>query len=385
MTRKLHIYPPPPTGEDLRGDGGVRRVVESQVRHLEKFGWEYTGDPAEADVIACHIEIPPTYLRKFPRTPMVLHNHGLYWTEYEWDRSLLHYNASIVRAMKAVDVVTAVSDWTAGAIRRNTMRDVRVVHHGIDADDWTPGPGSRYVLWNKTRSDPVCDPQPVFDVARLMPDVKFVSTIAPDGDVVPPANLEVTGVVGFEEAKAHIAGAGVYLATTRETFGIGTLEALAAGVPVVGWAWGGQTEIIEHGVDGWLAPPGDVEGLAEGIRWALESRSVRAKAREKAEAFPATESVRKYAAIYDELADRREAQDDAPAVSVVVPAYGLEAFLPATLESVLIQTFDDWEEGSWGILGGQTVQMPSGCNSFELRLIVVTASGVVNFDNAIVT
>ena len=32
-----------------------------------------------------------------------------------------------------------------------------------------------------------------------------------------------------------------------------------------------------------------------------------------------------------------------PKVSVVVPAYGLEAYLPAALESVRAQTLTDWE------------------------------------------
>ena len=58
-------------------------------------------------------------------------------------------------------------------------------------------------------------------------------------EVAVPASVEVTGVRGFEDAKGYISDAGVYLATTRETFGIGTLEELAAGVPIVGWAWGG--------------------------------------------------------------------------------------------------------------------------------------------------
>ena len=191
--RRVHIYPAPPRGEDIRGEGGIRRVVESQIRHLADYGWEYTVDPAEADVIACHIEIPPTYIRKFPQTPMVVHNHGLYWTEYEWEAWHLKTNASVVRAIRAADITTAVSEWTAAAIRRNTMRDVRVVHHGVDAEDWTPGPGLRYVLWNKTRADPSCDPGPLFDVARLMPDVKFVSPLGPVPALPVPAHVERTG------------------------------------------------------------------------------------------------------------------------------------------------------------------------------------------------
>lgn len=336
---RVFIYPKLPKGPDP-GDGGIRRVVESQVRHLPDLGWEVVDEPAKADVIACHIDIPAAFPRQFPDTPIVLHNHGLHWTDYEWEPWHYQTNAKIMAAVRIADVVTAVSEWTANALRRGTCRDVRVVYHGIDLEDWeSAGLRGDYVLWNKTRADPVCDPEPLMALAREMPEVAFVTTI---GQEAP--NVRVVGVSPHAEAAALVLGAGVYLATTRETFGVGTLEALASGVPVVGWAWGGQTEIIEHGVDGWLAAPGDIPGLAEGVRWALQNRAtIRDACRAKAAKFPAAQAAAEYAAIYAEVATRYAVREERPKVSVIVPAYGLEDYLPATLDSVLAQSFDDWE------------------------------------------
>jgi len=124
------------------------------------------------------------------------------------------------------------------------------------------------VLWNKTRPDPVCDPRPVAELADAMPEQEIISTFGPEDR----ANVTLTGVLPYEEAKVYVKDAGVYLCTARETFGIGTLEAMAAGVPVVGWNWGGQREIITHKEDGWLCDPGDIDGLVEGIHWAQENR-----------------------------------------------------------------------------------------------------------------
>lgn len=47
------------------------------------------------------------------------------------------------------------------------------------------------------------------------------------------------------------------------------LEAMSCGVPAVGFAAGGLTDLVRHGVDGWLAEPGDLDGLLRGLWEAL--------------------------------------------------------------------------------------------------------------------
>ena len=65
------------------------------------------------------------------------------------------------------------------------------------------------------------------------------------------------------------------------------LEALACGTPTVGYATGGMPDMVEHEVNGWLAPTGDIEGLARGLREAWSDRERYRKwsvaCREKAE------------------------------------------------------------------------------------------------------
>ena len=43
------------------------------------------------------------------------------------------------------------------------------------------------------------------------------------------------------------------------------MEAMAAGVPVLTTRIAGVPELVEHGVSGWLVPPGDMQALAEGL------------------------------------------------------------------------------------------------------------------------
>jgi glycosyltransferase involved in cell wall biosynthesis len=53
------------------------------------------------------------------------------------------------------------------------------------------------------------------------------------------------------------------------------LEALAAGIPVVGTAVGGVPEVIKDGRTGCLVPPGNAQALADRIAWILGDRAAR--------------------------------------------------------------------------------------------------------------
>lgn len=62
------------------------------------------------------------------------------------------------------------------------------------------------------------------------------------------------------------AGADVFaLASRAETYGIVFAEALAAGLPIVGWRNGNLPHLIEDGREGCLVSAGDVEGLARAL------------------------------------------------------------------------------------------------------------------------
>lgn len=329
-----------PDGPD-EGFGGIHRVLLNQRQYLPRYGWEVVDDPTAADVIACHVEIPQAFLRLYPDKAFVVHNHGLYWTDgYQWERWEYITNQNALAAIRVADAITAVSHWTGQALRRNSMRPVDVVHHSVDAGEWaTDGSHDGYVLWNKTRVDPICDPTPVMEAARLLERVPFVTTFGTEG-----GNIRVTGKMAYEESKAVVQRAGVYLATTRETFGIGTLEAMAAGVPVVGYDWGGNSEIVTHGHDGWLVRPGDVEGLAEGIQWALANRqTISAKAVETARRFSPEKPAAQYAEVYQRALDASRRRAGGPRVSVIVPAYRMGDYLDQCLASVYAQSEANWE------------------------------------------
>lgn len=318
-----------------KADGGIRRVVEAMAQHLHSFGWQVVDDPASADLVNVH----GTIKCNLSDLPVVSSCHGLYWDDYTWDAWAHDANNHVIESLVRADAITAPSKWVAHAITRGMLAQPTVVYHGVDADAWahdeTP---LGYVLWNKARTDPVSDPAAMQRVAAILGKQKFVSTFGE-----PAHNVHLLGALPYDQMRPIVQRAGVYLATARETMGIGTLEALAAGVPVAGWRYGGQAEIVIEGETGYLAEPGDDEGLARAILRCLEERqrlSENAVSDARARwAWP--DKVAQYAAVFD----RTLAAWKAPKVkvSVIITCHNLAHYLQGAISSVQAQTLTDWE------------------------------------------
>ena len=336
---KVFIYPRFDWKGEDRGDGGIRRVISAQRQWLPEFGVEVVESEAVADVVAVHAgSLIPT------NKPIVSHNHGLYWTkeEPEWSAEdgrqwALNLNEDVIDTIHRAEKVTAVSNWVAHAIQRGTLISPTVIYHGVNLDEWEQGKNEKYVLWNKTRPDPTCKPGDVIGLAELALDTEFVTTYGRD-----EINISVIGRQPYEAMKTIISNAGAYLATARETFGIGTLEAMACGVPVIGWDWGGQSEIIRNKETGYLVPPGDFAALREALLYVQKNRKeIGQNARQDViERWQWKHWIPKYAKLYEEAL---EEHNRSPKVSVIIPCYNQSQYLKESVQSILNQNMTDWE------------------------------------------
>lgn len=324
-----------------RAEGGIRRVVEAQVKYLPEYEIEVVRDLSRADVINGHGVIYPTK----SDLPFVSSCHGLHWSNYKWGAWAHEVNGAVISALTRADVITSPSLWVTQAISRGMYAKPRTIYHGVEADEWahkeTP---ANYILWNKARIDPVSDPTDLMKLAELLPEEKFYSTIGEKRD-----NLHVFGVVPLPKLKPIIQRASIYLATTRETFGIGTLEAMAAGVPIVGWDYGGQSEIIKQGETGYLAPYGDYEALAEAIRKARAERSRLSKncVADVRARWGWEDKIAQYAeayrAAYNSFHHLDQDGSPFPKIGVIMPCYNMARFIGVALESLIAQSETDWE------------------------------------------
>jgi len=331
---KVHIHPNWYDTPDA-AHGGIRRVWENQVKHLPEFSIELVKNPDDADVIANH----GGDLLTRPGIPTVNHSHGLLWSRYNWGTNYQEINNMVVEAMKHAVAHTAPSEWVATALRRGMYVYPEVIYHGINVEEWElPEENEGYILWNKARTDHVSNPADMNAVAKLLPQRQFRSTFGQTG-----TNINLIGKVPYEIMRTHVKQANVYLSTARETFGINTLEALAAGVPVAGWFWGANPEIIIQGETGYLATPGNYEELAECVEKCIAERErLSANAKQDAkENWRWLPRIKQYADLYKSVA--RYYNNPRPKVSVLVSTYNNDKYLPQCLQSIAKQTQTDFE------------------------------------------
>lgn len=327
MTRKVLMLPKPSEAANDNSNS-INQIVLRLQKHLPAFGYELTENEDEADLVAAHAG-------QSGRTDCdVAHAHGLYPTSLP-NAANWHWgaNRAVVNNLIHAKAITVPSQWVADILRRDMHVDPDVIGWAIEPDEWSPPeqPGD-YVLWAKTRTDGVCSPATMLKLAASMPQQRFLATFGDN----PTPNVHVVGRQRFEVMQNYVRNAGVYLADTKETFGIMTLEAMACGVPVVGYRWGGTADIVEHGVTGYLVEPGDVDGLRAGVEWCFKHRAVLgANARRVALAYTWDNVARQIAAIYDRVL--APADPNAIKVTVVIPCHNYGEYLAEAVESVFAQ------------------------------------------------
>jgi N-acetyl-alpha-D-glucosaminyl L-malate synthase BshA len=226
------------------------------------------------------------------RLPFITTLHGTDITLVGADRSYM----PITRfSIQQSDGVTAISQYLKDrtATVFGITNQIRVIHNFVNCDLYrhNPDPQARAayaapeqkILVHLSNFRPV---KRVLDAVRVMAQVRRQLPVKllmiGDGPDRGPAEhlareLGVEQDVLFLGKQNNIAellaiADLMLLPSEMEGFGLAALEAMACGVPTVATRTGGVPELITDGVDGLLAPVGDVDAMAAGALSLLGDR-----------------------------------------------------------------------------------------------------------------
>lgn len=315
-----------------RGYGGTELVVAALVGALRRLGHDVTvfapGDSAVPGLRACFpraVWPPDPYAELLHCRAAaaeiarggydVVHGHAPALLAFAGDLAVpvihtLHHAAddALARFYAAAPPAVRVAISARQAALAHPAPHA-VVHHGLDPElypDCGPGGDLAFFLgrlsWAK-------GPDLAIAAARRA-GLPVLVAGAPHEDGAPPGwaeevlapALRAPGVgwrrrVGLAGKRRLFARARALVAPLRweEPFGLALVEALLAGCPVVAAPRGAVPEIVEPGVDGFLAE--GVEETAEALQAAarLDRRVIQARARRR---FSAARMAAEYVAIY---------------------------------------------------------------------------------------
>jgi glycosyltransferase involved in cell wall biosynthesis len=187
--------------------------------------------------------------------------------------------------------LVAPSRWMAGMLAAAGLDvPVTVIANGVDCHTYAPLPRERardgldlppgrpvVLLLTGSLADRFKGIRQAAEALRQLPDPKPVVLAIgiPDPavqELFAGLDIRFAGYISDRAGLARrIAAADVLLyPSLADNLPLTVLQAMACGLGTVSFATGGIPEMISHGVDGWLAPRGEVGALVEGLRVALD-------------------------------------------------------------------------------------------------------------------
>ncbi|PIW26498.1 MAG: glycosyl transferase [Rhodospirillales bacterium CG15_BIG_FIL_POST_REV_8_21_14_020_66_15] len=257
------------------------------------------------------------------------------------------------QAWRNVDVTyVAMSNWMANYARLSPLtfgREISVIPNGVDVERYTPmaqtlarsiwriPTDKRVILFGALYS--TSDQRKGFEYLRAALKMlaargwkkRAIAVVFGAGSGNGDLGLDThyVGRLSDEVSLALLYACAdvMVVPSVQENCAKTAIEAMACGVPVVAFDNSGQTDIVDHKVNGYLAEDLSAEDLADGIAWCLERRGegpqLSRNARSKAvQTFDVRRIAVRHVELYQRLLGRRSIEN--------VPDTASEAIHPQT-------------------------------------------------------
>jgi len=276
---------PRPYSEDPTMDAKVWELLH--VSHVFERAREF-------DLVHNQADFVPLAFSRFVETPLVTTIHG-----FSSERIVPVFQ----RYQDRVSYV-AISE----ADRHADLRYAATIHHGIPLEDFPYDAAGSEDLLFFGRIHPDKGAAEAIEVARRVGRRLVMAGIVQDQgyyerSVAPAVDGErviYDGVVGGTERTRLLGSARalLHLINFDEPFGLSVIEAMACGTPVIACRRGSMSELIDHGVTGFLVD--GVDGAVEAVRrlGEIDRRACRAAV---AQRFTVDRMADRYVALYRTL------------------------------------------------------------------------------------
>jgi glycosyltransferase involved in cell wall biosynthesis len=257
---------------------------------------------------------------QYIRHPRFLPHRGLMQMLYH--RAFI--DLCIERSYRAADALVTVSEHTAKAMRADIKKPVRMIHNWVDTDTFSPaarrnrlgGPFQLLFVGNPSRwkgadvlPELAAELGPAFEILCVAGLRKSFNTAGW------PGNMRVLDRVEAKHMPDIYRGADAALVPTRyEAFGYVAVEAMACGLPVVGFDSTGTAEVCADGETALLAPMNDTKRLAAHARRLASDASLaeqlgRSGRKRALEMFGEARAIASYESLYRRLLEEGRGDD----------------------------------------------------------------------------
>jgi glycosyltransferase involved in cell wall biosynthesis len=282
-------YAPKPIAFSSRGwrrDPGITQRLRRTPAYLGAFKkWLQQAAPDVVHVNSL-LMLPEAHIARRLGLPIVVQVH-------EIPRAGRKRDLTLRWAAAIADVLIGVSRPVAEMLGEQAGRTrVELIHNGVPRVESGPVPQGRFIVGtvghvSRTKGTDVFLAAAALALCRH-PDLRFehVGPARPWGDDEYEDQVEATArspqlrdavqMLGHRPAEEAFARWSLFVLSSRqEAFPLSTLEAMAAGIPVIATRVGGVPEQIVHLESGVLVPPEDAPAIAEWIARLHDDRDLR--------------------------------------------------------------------------------------------------------------